>query len=182
MNEVNQAKLSQPRALGCLWALALGALALAAVSLLINLVLIAALLQARNSVQATLDQAVRELDAVSGAPIRFDLAISQTVDFAGSVPFRQDMVFPFKGEIPISTTLSVPLDLGPLGSRTIDVPVNTTAAVDVQVPVHIDQVIPVKTQVPVRMTVPIEISPNQPPLRDWLGKAREWLLKLRKQL
>jgi hypothetical protein len=50
------------------------------------------------------------------------------------------------------------------------------------IPIQIDQTVHIKTRVPVRMNIPIEISPQQPPLHEWIGTLRNWLERLRDQL
>lgn len=167
---------------GCMWMLTSGALVVALVSLAINLVLAGALLQRRAFLLTALDQTIASLDNASSASIAFNFPVSQTVNFEGDIPFKQDFDFPFKGDVRINTTIYVPIDLGPLGKQTIAVPVDTTVPVDTSVPVHIDQTFHVKTQVPIQMDVPIELSPKQPPFSDWLNQVREWLLLLRNQI
>ena len=158
-----------------------GLLALA--SLAVNAVLVARLLMIRNQVSEALTGASRSLDNLAGQTIAFDFPISQTVNLETDVPLKQDIGFPFKGNFPVNTTVSLPVDLGPLlGQQVINVPINTTVPVDVVVPIHVDQTFHVKTQVPVQMNVPIRLSPNDPPFRDWLALARAWLQGLRKSL
>ncbi len=171
------------RAPGCLWMLASGALVVAVISLLINLVFVAALLERRAALQTAVDQMIVALDDASGNDVTFNFPISQTVAFEGDVPLRQDLDFPFKADVHINTTIRVPIDLGPLlGQQVVNVPVDTVVPVDTSVPVHIDQTFHVNTQVPVRVDVPVVISPRQPPWRDWLEQVREWLVSLRDQI
>lgn len=170
------------RAPGCLWAVASAALVVAAVSLLVNLVLGVALLQRRAALLTMMDQAMAALDDPSNEKISFNFPISQTVNFEGDIPFKQDFDFPFKGNVRINTTIRVPVDLGPLGTHVVNVPVDTVVPVDTSVPVHIDQTFHVKMQVPVQMEVPVELSTAQPPLNEWLSKVRDLLALLRSQL
>ena len=158
-----------------------GLLALA--SLAVNAVLVTRLLAIRNQLSDALANASRSLDNLAGQSIAFDLPISQTVNFETDVPLKQDIAFPFEGNFPVNTTVSVPINLGPLlGTQVINVPINTTVPVNVTVPIRVDQTFHVKTQVPVRINVPIRLSPNDPPLKDWLAQARAWLQGLRKSL
>ncbi|MBN1888201.1 MAG: hypothetical protein JW850_09430 [Thermoflexales bacterium] len=167
---------------GCLWMLAAGALVIALISLALNGVLLAALLQRQAFARAAIDQALAALDEAATSSVTLNFPVSQTIDFEGSIPIQQDFIVPFESTIPINTIVSVPIDLGPLGTSTIDIPVNTSLPVNLQVPVHIDQSFPIKTSVPLRMTVPIRLSPAEPPLRDWLQAVREFLILLRQQI
>ena len=171
------------RSIQVLWlaTVLVGLLALA--SLAVNVVLVARLLAIRNQVSEALTSASRSLDNLAGQSLAFDFPISQTVSLETDVPLKQDISFPFKGNFPVNTTVSVPINLGPLlGTQVVNVPINTAVPVDVNVPIRIDQTFHVKTQVPVRMNVPIRLSPNDPPLKDWLDQARAWLQGLRKSL
>ena len=171
------------RSIQVLWlaTVLVGLVALA--SLAVNAVLVVRLLAIRNQVSEALTSALRSLDNLAGQSIAFDFPISQTVSLETDVPLKQDLSFPFKGNFPVNTTVSVPINLGPLlGTQVVNVPINTTVPVDVNVPVRIDQTFHVKTQSPVRMNVPIRLSPNDPPLKDWLAQARAWLQDLRKSL
>jgi hypothetical protein len=156
---------------------------LAVVSLAVNAILVMRLLAIRSEVSGALASASRSLDNLAWQGIAFDFPISQTVNFEGDVPFKQDLTFPFKGNLPINTTVSIPINLGPvLGTQVVNVPVNTTVPVDVTVPVRVDQTIHVKLQVPVQTSVPIRLGPNDPPLKDWLAQVREWLARVRQSL
>jgi len=52
--------------------------------------------------------------------------------------------------------------------------------VDITVPVRVDETFHVKTQVQVRMNVPIRVGANDPPFRDWIAQARQWLERIRR--
>lgn len=166
-----------------LWVAVILIAMIALLSLAVNVALVFKLMGIRNSVADTLASASRSLDNLAGQGISFDFPVSQTIVFEGDVPVKQDIAFPFKGEFPINTTVSIPVDLGPLlGKQVFNVPVNTAVPVDVTVPVHFEQTVHVKTQVPVKMTVPIRLGPNDPPLRDLVIQLRAWLENLRKSL
>jgi hypothetical protein len=171
------------RSVRVLWLAMVLAGVLALTSLAVNAVLVARLLAIRNQMSEALSGASHSLDNLAGQSIAFDFPISQTVNLETDVPLKQDITFPFKGNFPINTTVSVSINLGPvLGTQVINVPVNTTVPVDVSVPIRVDQTFHVKTQVPVQMKVPIRLSPNDPPFKEWLAQAREWLQGLRKSL
>jgi hypothetical protein len=165
-----------------LWVVTFFVAILALASLAVNVLLATRLLAIRNEASAVLLDASRSLDNLAWQGMAFEFPISTTVNFEGDVPFQQDITFPFKGNIPINTVVNLPIDLGPLGTTTVQVPVNTTVPVDITVPVHVDQKVHVKTQVPVRMNVPVRLSPNDPPLKDLIAQARDWLNRFRKYL
>ena len=170
------------RSVRALWAVTMLASLLACASLVVNILLVTRLVGLRNGIADTLTSASRSLDNLSGQGIAFDFPISQTVNFEGDVPVRQDVTIPFKSNFPINTVVGIPIDLGPLGKQTINVPVNTNVPIDVKLPIHIEQTIHIRTAVPVRMTIPIRLAPGDAPLKDWIAQARAWLENLRKSL
>jgi hypothetical protein len=168
------------RSVRALWAVVILVTLLALASLAVNAVLVTRLLAIRSEASAVLESASQSLDNLASQGVSFEFPISQTVNFEGDVPFKQDIAFPFKGNIPINTVVSMQVDLGLLGTQTVRVPVNTTVPVDVTVPVKVDQTVHVKTQLPVRMNVPIHFGPDDPPLKDMIAQARQWLDRIRK--
>jgi hypothetical protein len=170
------------RSVQALWAVTLLAGLLACVSLAVNVLLVTRLIMLRNGLAETLTGVSRSLDNLSGQGLAFDVPISQTITYEGDVPIKQDLVVPFKGNLPINTVVGVPLDLGPLGKQTINVPVNTNVPVDIRLPIHIEQNIPVKLAVPIRTSVPIRLSANDPPLKDWIAQLRTWLDTIRQRI
>ena len=176
------ALLRLTRSVQALWAVTLLASLLACASLAVNILLVSRLIGLRNGIADMLTSASRSLDNLSGQGIAFDFPISQTVNFEGDVPVKQDVTLPFKGNLPINTVVGIPLDLGPLGKQTINVPVNTNVPIDVKLPIHIEQTIHIQTAVPVRMMVPIRLAPSDAPLKDWIAQARAWLDNIRKRI
>ncbi len=176
------ALLRLTRSVRALWAITLLASLLACASLAVNVVLVTRLIELRNGIADTLTSVSHSLDNLSGQGIAFDFPISQTVNFEGDVPVRQDVTIPFKSNFPINTVVGIPLDLGPLGKQTINVPVNTNVPIDVKLPIHVEQTIHIQTAVPIRLTVPIRLAPNDAPLKDWIAQARAWLDNIRKKI
>lgn len=177
---LSAAHMRLERSVRLLWMVMAAVATLALVSLAVNVILVTRLLAIRTAVAGALDDASRSLDDLAGQGFKFDFPISQTVPFEGDVPFKQEFAFPFKGNIPIDTTISVPLDMGLLGRQVINVPVKTAVPVDITVPVRVDETFHVKTQVQVKMNVPIRIGANDPPLKDWIAQARQWLERIRR--
>jgi hypothetical protein len=185
---VNDTLMAQPsisalkRSVAVLWIVTTTIGLIALISLTVNVVLVARLLTIRNGIASTLTSASRSLDNLNWQGIAFDVPISQTINFEGDAPINQDIVFPFKGNFPVDTTVSIPIDLGALGKQTVNVPVKTTVPVDVNVPIHVEQTVHIKTQVPVRATVPIRLGPNDPLLKSLLTEIRAALENIRKML
>jgi hypothetical protein len=162
-----------------LWLANVVTFAIAAVSLAINVGLLNILAERGDQLRGLIDQSLITIDELSGQSVDFNFPISQTVDFEGDIPFEQDIVFPVKTNVRISTVVSVPVDLGMLGTIRVNVPIDTTIPVDTEVPVHVSQSVHVKTQVPIEMDVPVHLSADQPPFSDWIRAARAMVQRLR---
>ncbi len=151
-------------------------------SLILNGTLIYRLMVVQQVVMEGLDEAIAALGNLSGTGVQYDYHFEQMIPFSGDIPFKQDLVFPFKGNIPINTTVRVPIDVGPLGTFVVAVPINTSVHIETSIPVHVDQTVHVSTTIPLSLTIPIDIKADKPPLRDVIDRVREWLMRLRKSL
>lgn len=165
------------------------ALTVAILSLLLNLVLLAAvgmlvggLLQARQAAVQALDQGIRSVEQVQREGLSFDLPISQTVQINQAIPIRRDLTIPIRTEIPINTEVSVWVTIPVIGQRAINIPVNTTVPVSLTVPIHLDTSVDLSLPVPISLTVPIRLSGDTPPLNVWLPSLRNGLEDVRRRI
>ncbi len=158
--------------------LAAVAIIIAALSLGLNAFLLISLNNARQANRQMVDRVIVALDQAATGNFHYNYHIKQTVPFDVQVPIKQDLLFPFKGTIPISTTF--PLRMAtPLGGVDLNIPINTTFPVDVQVPLKVDQTFPVKMDVPLDMDVPIDLRLDQPPFDALMRDVRAWLVEVR---
>jgi hypothetical protein len=153
-------------------------LLLGLISLLLSGFLIYKLMDTQQAAVESLDSAIEALDSFGGQGFHYEYKFEEEVPFSGDIPFQQDLVFPFEGEIPINTTVEVPIRLG-TQTFLVKVPIDTSVYVDTEVPVSIDQTVHVSTSLPVSLTIPIDVKPDDPMLRDLLSNVREWLVRLR---
>jgi hypothetical protein len=169
--------------LGCGARLAiLSALLLAGLALASNLILILALLRIQTAAIVGLDGAIAQVEQVCGpdaAPIIFP--ISQTIHFKGDIALPGGMNFPFKGNIPIRTTVRIAVP-GLPGSPTIEVPINTVVPVDTQVPLPDGMRFPIDTVVPIRQDMPIDLCVEGGPARGFLEQTLQSLKGIRQNL
>lgn len=154
------------------------ALLFSVAALALNAVLIYSLLNVRQTATDGLDAALAAVDDFGGKGFHYDYHFEQTIPVSTAIPIQQDMVFPFKGEVPIKTTVKVPINV--LG-RTIvvEVPIDTVFPVDVEVPIHVDQTFRISTTIPVSMDIPIDVQADDPEIQQLLGGVRDWLVRLR---
>jgi hypothetical protein len=153
-------------------------LVISLISLALNGYLIYSLLGVRSMAVEGLDAAIDALDGFGGDGFHYEYRFEQDIPFSGDIPFQQDLVFPFEGEIPINTTVEMPIDVG-IQTFVVKVPIDTSVYVNTSVPVHVDQTVHVSTTIPVSMAFPIDIKPDDPAIQDLLSSVREWLVRLR---
>lgn len=169
--------------LGCGARLAIiSALLLAGLALASSLLLILGLLRIQAAAIAGLDGAIAQMEGVCGpnaAPIIFP--ISQTIHFKGDIALPGGMNFPFKGNIPIRTTVRITVS-GLPGSPTLEVPINTVVPVDTQVPLPDGMRFPIDTMIPVRQDLPIDLCVEGGPARGFLEQTLQSLKGVRQSL
>lgn len=157
------------------------ALVLAIVSIVLNVLLIVRLNQARLGVLLMLDEVSRSLDALPEASFRQTVHIKQTVPVAGELPLNQDFTVPINTSVPIRTTahLNVTTPLGP-----VDVPVaiDTSVPVNLQVPLTFNRTVPYSLTVPIDLEVPIEIHLRDVGIEGGIKQARDKIQRLRDSL
>jgi len=158
------------------------ALVIAIVSLLLNVILILGLLRARDATLKIVADGLNFVDDLEAKGLEFNFPISQTLRIDEDFPLKLDLDFPINAKFPINTVISIPVNLGPIGSRIVVIPINTTVPVSLTVPVHIDRAFPIDLPLSIQITVPIRLAPDQPPLEDWLALAREKLLEVQRQI
>ncbi|MGE5140497.1 MAG: hypothetical protein ACM3JD_13600 [Rudaea sp.] len=161
--------------------IAAAALAVALISLALNVLLIGRLNQARVGALATLDRASARIGDLRDVEFAQTVRIDEDLPVAGSLPFHQDLVVPIHTTIPISMTLHASVNT-PFGPIDVPVPLNTTFPVDLTVPVTIDRTIPYSFTVPVNMAVPIRIRARDLGVEPAIQEAQNEILRLRRSL
>jgi hypothetical protein len=169
----------QPRSSCALRAVVALCLVLSLLALALNAFLIYSLMNTRQTAAQGLDAAIAALDTFGGKGFHYDYHFEKTIPISASIPIQQDLVFPFRGEFPINTTVEVPIDTGVFGTVVVKVPINTTVPVSTSVPIHVDQTFHVSTSLPVSMTFPIDVRADDPEIQRLLSGVREWLVRLR---
>lgn len=167
--------------LGCSARLAiLIALLLSVLALASNLIFITTVLRLQSAATASLDNTITQLQNLCGpdaTPIMFP--ISQTIHFKGDIALPSGMNFPFKGDIPIRTTVRISIP-GLPGGPMVEVPINTVVPVDTQVALPDGMRFPIDTAVPIRQEIPIDLCMKDGPVNGFLEQAIQSLLTIRK--
>jgi hypothetical protein len=151
---------------------------LVALSLLLNVALVGALLWARAAAFDALDRALAAADTLGSETIAVPVHLEQEVPVSVAVPFAYADTVAIDTRVPISTTLVVPLDLGSQ-TFTLAVPVNTTVPIHVQAPISINKTIQVDARVPVKLDTAIRVRLADTPLPGYLARLRAEIEKMR---
>lgn len=153
------------------------ALLLALSSLGLNLVFFWQMNRMRTSARLAVDQGIASLDELYASDLRYDYHLKETIPFKGSIPVREDLLFPIKTEVIIDTTIPVTVF-----NVALSVPIHTTVPISTQVPVNVDTSVPVSLTLPLDLKIPIALSVKDSPLDGILQRIRERLTRLREGL
>ena len=168
-------------------------LILVLISLALNALIIASLLEVRQTTASALDQAVGALQDMEGATFETTVEIQQTIPVNAEIPFQREWTVPVRLSVPIEhelrfqETIVVPIDV-PLFNLDIDVPVSTTIPVSLTVPIEtevpfaIDETFLVDTEVEIDLTVPVAIDLADTSLPAQLGELAAMLKEVQQQL
>lgn len=158
------------------------AVIIAAVSLALNVVLIASLTHTQEAARQIVAGGLDLADDIARNGLAFDFSISKTFQIERDVPLQLNLDVPVKVDVPINTVVNVPLDLGALGARTIRIPINTHVPISVVVPIRLDRSFYISTLLPISLTVPIRLASDQLPISAWLPLIRERLQAAQREL
>jgi len=156
---------------------------IAAVSFILNLILIFGLFSIRNNAARQVNAAADSLAAVKFEPQELPVIIDQSLAISLTVPFSDTFVVPvsqtvpvsisvlfedvvdvpIKEIIPINTTVVVPVTIPVIGQVVdLDIPIVTNIPIDLDVMVPISKTIPVDTSIPVVFDVDVPVQSDVP--------------------
>jgi type II secretory pathway pseudopilin PulG len=154
-------------------------LILAVASLVLNGFLLYSLNNVRQAAMHSLDAALAALEGLESKGLHYAYPFSDTLPIAVEIPVKQEMMIPIQEDFAINTEIKVPIDAGILGTFVLNVPINTSIPLDVEVPVQISQTVLISTSLPLSLTVPIDIRAEDPPVQRFIDTLRRWLQELR---
>lgn len=167
--------------------LATVAVIVALISLMLNVLLLSELDQARNLAINSLQEAGQQTAALAtqrieyrfaldqtvpvradiplnhSLPVQVQFEVNQTVPFETSVTVNQTLQVPIRTELPLNTIATVPLSLGGGETQIINIPIEASLPLDVLLEVPLNIQIPVQAEIPLRLPVDeqVQISINQ---------------------
>ncbi len=157
------------------------ALGVAILSLVLNVILIGRLNQARGAALDALDRTSQRLDTLPDVSINYTTHINQVFPVSGIMPLNQSLTVPISTTVPINLTSHVSVNtlLGPL-----DFPytVNTTVPIRLNVPVAISTTVPYSLTVPLDMSVPVQVRLRDVGIAEVVTQVKQELQRLRAAL
>lgn len=161
---------SAPKGYTLLWIIA-------GLSLLLNVLLIAGLLLARERAAQELNRFAAELEDSRLEDVELTISVDETLPVQLTVNFNDTVRVPIRTTIPVSTTV--------LFEDTIEVPIRDTISIDTSVrvtaripiinqnvpidlpirtdvPINLDVSVPIRTEIPVRTDIPVNLTVNVP--------------------
>lgn len=142
--------------------LALGAIALAGLSLALNLYL---LWRLRGAEDVALRAAVRVADRLAerDATLRYRVRLPAGTPLRLDIPVDERLTVNLNTTLPIDTDVRVPLR-GPFGTYNVTVPIHTVLPIHTVIPVHVQDVFRLRTQTRDELVVPLEVRVRDLPL------------------
>lgn len=165
-------------------------LILIVLSLALNAVVIAGLLNARDAAVEAIDQGLQVLDGLEEERFETVIRVQETIPVNEAIPFRRelvvpvDVIVPIYDEIAIQETFEVPIST-PFLDFNIDIPVSATVPIEmevpvaIQVPIAISETIPISTEVSIDLTVPVVIEVADTALPEYLEQLRALLIEVK---
>ncbi len=166
-----------------LWLMTTAALALALISLLINVVLALKLSQvARVGSEIAAEMEVA-FDETLAEGVTLDIAISQTIPISVNVPIDEEFNVRVQQNVSIDKVIQAAVTI-PVINRAvnIDIPVRATIPLDEVVTVRVQETVGFNEEIPVEMTLPIHLDPEDIGLGSMMDKVKNWLERLRQVL
>lgn len=168
-------RLDIPPGYFILWLIALA-------SVLINVIVIRQLVLARTIVDNAIGETIEVLGNFKQQSFSYTVVVDDSIIVDTDIPIQMVVPVEIDEVIPVGGTVSVPIDLGPLGSFPVDVPFSSAAPVQITVDVEIDESLAVFTEVPVNMDIPIELALEETPLNESIDDVIMRLEALREQI
>lgn len=142
--------MENPMAKHKLWLTVLSLLVM--VSLLLNGVLIFALFKARNAALDVL-ASVRNSVAVMGKePFTTTVEVDQEIPLNTVIPISQTLTVPLDIQYPLSTVVNTYVEVPVLGRQDIAIPINTV------IPIQYDLTVPLQMDFPISMTYRLQVA------------------------
>ena len=151
------------------------------VSLALNVVVIHAIMEVRETAHGIVSDARRLVANLADAKFTYTVEVDQEFPISTEFPFSKTIKVPVNTVVPIDTQVVVPVDLG-VTTYNLRIPINTVFPVDMEFTVPISQVVDIETVVPMEVSVPIEVAIPDTPLVGHLSELEAALKRTEERL
>lgn len=130
----------------------------AVISLLLNVVVIAGLLEIRGGLDRALTAARDALARQANQPIAFTVAIDQPIPIQADIPIDETFTIPIDFVYPLDTVINTHIDIPVLGRQEIAVPVETRIPISHTLEIPVEMTVPVSVTYHLQTDIPVEVA------------------------
>jgi hypothetical protein len=144
-------------------------------SLILNLLIIRQVVEARRLAHLAIEDSISLLQDLETQVYTYDVVIDDTFIVDDSVPFQEVIPVVINEEMPFSTAVTASVNVGPFGRYPVTIPIGGNVPINLSFDVPVDETVPVYIEVPIHTEIPIEVSIAQTPLLGTLQDAESHL-------
>jgi hypothetical protein len=179
---VDRSSGNVPAGYRALWILTSVLSVITIVSLILNLLIIRQVVEARRLARLAIEDSISLLEDFQQQVYTYDVVIDDTFIVDDSVPFQEVIPVVIDEEMPFSTSVTASVNVGPFGRYPVTIPIGGNVPINLSFDVPVDETVPVYIEVPIHTEIPIEISIAQTPLYGTLQDAESHLGDLLSEL
>jgi hypothetical protein len=151
-------------------------------SLILNLLIIRQVVEARRLARLAIEDSISLLQDLEQQTYTYNVVIDDTFIVDDSVPFQEVIPVVIDEQMPFSTSVTASVNIGPFGRYPVTIPIGGNVPINLSFDVPVDETVPVYIEVPVHTEIPIEVSIAKTPLLGTLQDAESHLGELLTEL
>ena len=171
-----------PAGYRALWILTSVLSVITIVSLVLNLLIIRQVVEARRLARIAIEDSISLLQDLEEQVYTYNVVIDDTFIVDDSVPFQEVIPVVIDEMMPFSTAVTASVNVGPFGRYPVTIPIGGNVPINLSFDVPVDETVPVYIEVPVHTEIPIEVSIAKTPLYGTLQDAQSHLGDLLSEL
>lgn len=151
-------------------------------SLLFNVMVLRQLAIAKQVAQQAINDAIAAVGNLQNTTLTYTAVVDDTVPINADLALNESIPVPIDETLPVNASINVPVQIGPLGTYNVTLPISGSVPVRTTLNIKIDQPFHVSTTVPIHLEVPIQVAVKDTPLAETLGDVKTRLEALALQL
>ncbi len=171
-----------PAGYKALWILTIALSVITITSLVLNLLIIRQVVEARRLARLAIEDSISLLQDMETQVYNYNVVIDDTFIVDDSVPFQETIPVVIDEMMPFSTAVTASVNIGPFGRYPVTIPIGGNVPINLSFDVPVDETVPVYIEVPVHTEIPIEVSIAKTPLLGTLQDAESHLGELLNEL